>query len=248
MKISIITVCFNSEKTISSTINSVLNQRYKNIEYIIVDGNSTDKTLEIINKYKHKVDFIISEPDFGIYDAINKGILISTGEIIGILNSDDVFSSPNIVSAVFEQFRLNQNIDAIIGNVSFINSNNKIVRKISSKNWKPFYFKWGIMPPHPSFYCKKIYFEKIGMYCLKFDIASDFDLMLRFLYINNIKYQHLNINMVNMRMGGKSTQGIKSLIKINIEILKSLKLNGISTNYFVLYLKYFVKIFQFLIK
>jgi glycosyltransferase involved in cell wall biosynthesis len=164
VKISIITVCYNSENTIERTIKSVLSQNYSNIEYIIVDGDSKDRTIQIIEKYKNSIHHFISEKDEGIYDALNKGISMATGDIIGILNSDDIFSNENIISDIAKVFIEKPQLDSIIGNIAFINDKEKIVRVYNSKNWKPKRFEYGFMPPHPSFYCKRELFNKFGGY------------------------------------------------------------------------------------
>lgn len=243
MKVSIITVTLNSEKTLEKTILSVLSQDYSNIEYIIVDGCSSDNTINIINKYKSSISQIIIEKDKSLYDAINKGIKISTGDIIGILNSDDHFISSNIISKILEN-NVFDSYDAVIGNINFINSQNKIKRTISSKNFSLFQFRFGIMPPHPSFYCKRYIYEKFGLYDLNYKISSDFDLMLRFLLINKVKFKKLNFTFVNMRLNGKSTKSLSSNIIINKEIYLSLRNSNIYTNFFLIYLKYIYKIFQ----
>lgn len=244
MKISIITVCYNAEKTIESTIQSVIKQDYKQIEYIIIDGFSTDNTMNIVNNYKNKISYIISEKDFGMYDAINKGINIANGEVIGILNSDDELASNDIIRLIASEFLKNKELDSLFGDINFINYK-KIIRHYSSNNWNPNKFSYGFMPPHPSFYCKKNLFHKFGFYRTDFDIAADYELLIRFLYINQLKYFYLNKVIVNMKLGGKSTSGISSLLKINTEILFACKLNGIKTNYLKLYLRYFYKIFEF---
>ncbi len=245
MKISIITVCFNSEKTIEKTILSVLSQNYSNIEYIIVDGQSMDNTLEIINNYIDKIDCIISEPDKGIYDAINKGILKATGEIIGILNSDDEFYDNTIISKIVSHFLDNTALDSIIGDVVFENNRQQIVRNYSSKNWNENKFSWGFMPPHPSFYCKKDIYNKLGLYKTDFKIGADFELLIRFLKIQKINFEYISLIMVRMKTGGVSTRGFKSLYIINKEIFNACKINGIKTNYIKLYSKYFIKIFEY---
>lgn len=246
MKFSIITVCFNSEQTIEKTILSVLSQNYNNIEFIIIDGQSKDNTLEIINNYRDKIDCIISEPDKGIYDAINKGILKSTGEIIGILNSDDEFYDNTIITKIASHFLHNPTLDSIIGDVVFENNRKQIVRNYSSKNWNVNMFSWGFMPPHPSFYCKKIIYNKLGLYKTNFKIGADFELLIRFLMIQKINFEYIALIIVRMKTGGVSTRGLKSVYIINKEILNACKINGINTNYFKLYSKYFIKIFEFL--
>ena len=180
MKISIITVCFNASRTIEQTIISVLTQTYQNIEYIIIDGASVDGSIGIIEKYSSKIHEFISEPDNGMYDALNKGIKLATGDIIGILNSDDSFCNDNILNLVACNFNEILELDAVIGDVAFINKNNKIFRQCSAKNWDISKFKYGNMPPHPSFYCKKSCFNKYGYYNTNFKIAGDFELFIRF--------------------------------------------------------------------
>lgn len=245
MKVSIITVCYNAESTIENTIISVLNQNYIDLEYIIIDGLSKDNTMEIINKYNDKITHIISENDLGMYDAINKGIKIASGEIIGILNADDEFAYKNIIELIASEFIKNSNLDSLIGDINFLH-NNKIIRHYSSKSWSPNKLAYGFMPPHPSFYCRKHLYYKIGFYRTDFEIAADYELLIRFFYLNQITYYYLNNIIVNMKLGGKSTSGLSSLIKINSEILYACKLNGIKTNTFKLYLRYFKKIFEFI--
>ena len=246
MKISIITVCYNAEKTIESTINSVITQNYNEIEYIIVDGNSTDNTMNIVYKYRDQIDIIITEKDNGIYDAINKGIRLASGEIIGLLNSDDELFDITIISKIANVFNNSPKLDSIIGDIIFLNDNNKIIRKYTSKNWTINKFSWGFMPPHPSFYCKKDLFHKYGFYNTKFKIAADFDLLVRFLNINKISFYYLPTSIVKMKLGGVSTKGFSSFLIINKEIYQVCKLNGIKTNYLKLLSKYFIKIFEFI--
>ena len=244
MKISIITVCYNAEKTIESTIQSVIKQDYKQIEYIIIDGLSTDNTMNIVNNYRNKISYIISEKDFGMYDAINKGINIANGEVIGILNSDDELASNDIIRIIASEFFKNKELDSLFGDINFIN-NKKIFRHYSSNNWNPNKFSYGFMPPHPSFYCKKNHFRKFGFYRTDFDIAADYELLIRFFKVNGLEYLYLPLLMVKMNLGGKSTSGFKSTKKINQEIKKACSLNHLYTNYFMLYSKYFWKIFEF---
>lgn len=245
MKFSIITVCYNSEKTIRDTIESLFFQSYSDIEFILVDGMSTDNTMKIVNEYKGKFNVIISEKDSGMYDALNKGILAASGDIIGILNSDDTFANKNIIEILANEFILNPYVDALIGDVAFI-KDNKIIRYFSAKNWNVKYFKFGMMPPHPTFYCKRELFLKYGNYNKIFRIAGDFELLLRFLFINRINFKYIPLQMVEMKLGGLSTSGIKSLLKINNEIILAFKLNSLKTNYFYLSVRYLLKGFQFL--
>jgi hypothetical protein len=179
-----------------------------------------------------------------MYDAINKGIKIATGDIIGILNSDDEYSDNNVVDIIAQTFKSNLNLESVFGDVSFINSNNKIVRHYKAKYWKPFFFYFGIMPPHPTFYCKRNLFDKYGVYRIDFEIASDYEMLLRLLYIKKISYKYLPLNLVTMKIGGKSTNSIISNIKINKEILKASKMNNLRTNLFLIYFKYLYRIFE----
>ncbi len=249
MKISIITVVFNSEHTIEQTIQSVLSQSYKNIEYIIVDAFSTDGTIKIVEKYRDQLAQIISEPDNGFYDGLNKGIELATGEVIGILNADDRFVNNEIVHQIAEQFITNKSLDSLIGDIAFSNSENKISRYYSGAKFTLNSFKWGFMPPHPSFYCKRELFNKLGLYNPKYKIAGDFELMLRFIWKHKITYKYIPLLMVYMRKGGKSTSTIlTSFFVINPEVYLACKSNGLKTTYFNIYMKYFLKLGQFFAK
>ena len=246
MKISIITVCYNSEKTIRKTIESVLIQDYTNIEYIIVDGLSNDNTLNIINEFSQKISKIISEKDNGIYDAINKGISMANGDFVGVLNSDDIFYDNHTISCVAEKFKNNIDLESIIGDIVFVKPNGKLYRHYSALNWTPKKFIWGLMPPHPTFYCKRTIFDKYGSYRNDFKIAADYELLIRFLLVNKISYEYIPKILVSMSLGGVSTKNLSSNLKINKEVLRACKLNNLNTNLFKLYTKYFFKIKEFL--
>ncbi len=246
MKVSVITVSYNTVNTISDTIKSVLSQTYQDIEYVIIDGSSTDGTLDLIHSFGNRISKFISEPDKGIYDAINKGIKMATGDIVGILNSDDFFYDNHVIEKIAREFE-NDNIDAVFGDVQFISTgdNSKIVRYYSSKLFNSDKFKFGFMPAHPSFYVKRELFEKFGYYKTDYKIAADYELLIRFLHINKVKYKYLEIPFVSMRTGGVSTKTIRSNYILNKEIARACKENGIKTNYFFIYSKYFKKIFEF---
>lgn len=245
MKISIITATYNSALTIKDTIDSVLAQNYPDIEHIIVDGVSKDNTLDIVKSYGDKIAKIISEPDKGIYDAMNKGIQAATGDIVGILNSDDFFTSEDVIATVAKTFEKN-NIDALYGDVHFVNPDNlkKSVRYYSSAIFRPALFRYGFMPAHPSFYMKKECYEKFGLYSLDYKIASDYDLLIRYLYKEKINYKYVKKDFVTMRTGGVSTENFQSRVTLNKEIVRACKKYGIYTNIFLLSLKYFYKIFE----
>lgn len=243
MLISIITVTYNSELYLEDTILSVLNQDYNDIEYIIIDGGSTDNTLSIIDKYKDNIDIFISEPDKGIYDAMNKGIKASNGDIIGFLNSDDIFMNSTVISSITKEFNID--IDCIIGDVVYVRPNdlNTFIRRYSSK-FKTFYFKFGHMPAHPSFYAKRELYKIVGSYNISFKISADFDFLLRALYVHRANYRYLNIIFVKMRIGGVSSS-FKNKLLLNKEILRSCRINNLRSNYLFIYGKYLVKIFSF---
>lgn len=249
MKISIITVSYNNQKTIADTIKSVLQQSYNNIEYIIIDGQSTDGTQDIIKEYEplfHGKMKWISEKDNGIYDAMNKGITLSTGTIIGTLNADDFFSSNSIIDIIAKKFIESPNIEAIYGDVHFVHSENltKCTRYYSSKIFKRSLMRYGFMPAHPSFYIKKDNFKKFGMYNTSYKIAADFEFLLRCIFIGNIPIFYIPIDMVTMRAGGASTSGLKSHVLIMKEHLKAFKENKIHSNVFLLSLRYIYKIIE----
>lgn len=251
MKISIVTVTYNSGKTLRDTFRSVLSQSYLNIEYIIIDGASQDNTIDIVKEYESQFNGCmrwISERDAGLYDAINKGIAMATGDVIGVLNSDDFFTFPTIVEEIANSF--NESTDAIYGDVHFVKCNDLThsIRYYSSKVFKPSLMKLGFMPAHPTFYCRKECYKKYGLYKTDFKIAADFDLLLRFIYVHHITVKYLPLDMVTMRIGGASTNGIKSYVCIMKEHLRSFKENGIKSNIFLLSLRYFYKLTEYIRK
>jgi glycosyltransferase involved in cell wall biosynthesis len=241
--VSIITVSYNSSRTISDTINSVLNQTYQNIQYIVIDGSSTDGTIEIIKSFSNRISKFVSEPDKGIYDAINKGIKLATGDIIGILNSDDFFYDDFVVEKIVNAF-IESDTDTVIGDVQFVDpkKTSRVVRYYSSKKFNPLKFKYGFMPAHPSFYAKRGLFEKLGYYKTDYKIAADYELLIRFLYINKIKYRYLEMPFVSMRTGGVSNNSLSSNWLLNKEIVRACRENDIYTNYLFVYSKYFLKL------
>jgi glycosyltransferase involved in cell wall biosynthesis len=247
MKISLITVVYNRAATIERTILSVLEQSYPHIEYIVVDGASTDGTLNIIHQYKDRIAALISEKDNGVYDAINKGIRCATGDIIGVLHADDSFAHDDVIKNIAAAFANHQDIDCLFGDIAFVDKNNpeKILRYYSSSIFHPDRFNMGIIPAHPSFYCYKKFFDQHGLYRTDLEIAADFDLLLRFLKIHQLRYIYLPQCMVNMHLGGKSTSGIKSTLRINREIRQVLKEHNIPSSYLRLYSRYFLKIREF---
>lgn len=247
MKISIITVCYNSAKTIENTILSVINQTYKDIEYIIVDGKSKDDTVQIVEKYNSNITKWISESDKGLYDAMNKGIAMATGDIIGILNSDDTFHSNTVIEEI-SNFHEQNNIDASVGNIIQHNVNGQIIRLYSSKNWNPVKLKIGFMPPHPSIFFKKELFNKFGLYDLGFKIGADYELITRFFLKNKIIWKYSGITTTSMLVGGLSSSGFSSYKLISKEIQKALSMNGVVFSSFNIKMRFLWKIIGFLKK
>lgn len=249
MKISIITVTYNSAATVRDTIESVLSQTYNNIEYIIIDGNSKDNTLDIVKEYGERISKVVSEPDKGIYDAMNKGISMATGDVVGILNSDDFYHTNDIITKIANAFIEDKTIHSVFGDVRFVNPENlnKTVRYYSSKNFSPARFRFGFMPAHPTFFTYKKYFDELGYYKTDYKIAADYELLIRFLYVRRISYQYIPLDFMKMRTGGASTRSFKSNIILNREIVRACTENGIYTNFPLLFLKYFIKIWELII-
>ncbi len=245
MKISILTISFNSAGTISDTIKSVRSQDYKDIEYIVVDGSSKDETVNIIRSNEDIITKWISEPDKGIYDAMNKAMKMATGEVVGILNSDDFYSDQTIITQVASAFK-DPSIDAVFGDLVFVDPSNvsKVVRTYSSSHWNPKKFAWGFMPAHPTFFVRRKYYEQFGLFKTDYKIAADYELLIRFLLVNKLKYKYLPIKMVVMRKGGVSSRNLMSNVILNNEIIRGCRENGIYTNVFMVYSKYFRKLFE----
>lgn len=225
MKLSIVTVCLNSVETIEDTIKSVLIQDYKNIEYIVVDGRSTDGTLDILKKYRDRIHKYISEPDKGIYDAMNKGIKLARGDIIAILNSDDVYADSTVVGQMVN-FMETTLVDAAYSNLVYVDRDDtgRIKRFWNPGEYKKGAFLKGWTIPHPTFFCHREIFEKFGLYNTKFQIAADFELMMRFVEKHKIKVDYLPKVIVKMRTGGKANI-LKGIIRGNMEIFRALRIN-----------------------
>jgi len=227
MKISLISISYNSESTISKTFQSVKNQSFNNYEYLLIDGGSKDGTLNIAKEQDH-ISKIVSEPDKGIYDALNKGIKISTGEIIGFLNSDDTFYDEDSLKHIVDAF--DDDTDCVFGDLIYTDKNENIKRVWKGSAFKKGAFKKGWMPAHPTFYCRRSVYKKLGLYDDSFKIAGDFELMLRFLEKHNIRSKYIPKTLVNMKVGGASNDGLKSKLDILKEEFRAFDQNEISIN------------------
>ncbi len=246
MKVSIITATYNSEKTVRDTIECILNQTYKDIEYIIIDGDSKDNTLNIVKSYEGKIDKIISEPDKGIYDAMNKGIQQATGDIIGILNSDDFYASNSVLEEVVQTLK-ETNADTLYGDLVYVNpeNTNKIIRNWKAGSFLKQRFIKGWMPPHPTFFVRKNIYAQFGTFDISFGISADYELMLRFLYKNNISTTYLPKMLVKMRAGGESNFSLQNRLRANKEDRKAWKRNGLKPKFYTIWMKPIRKIGQF---
>lgn len=238
MKVSIITVSFNSAKTIADTIESVLSQDYPEIEYIIVDGNSSDDTVKIIRQYENRINKWISEKDQGMYDAMNKGIAMATGDVIGILNSDDVYINNHVISDLLALLE-KQKAQVVFADLILVDQNddNKVLRYYDSGHFHPNKFKFGWMPAHPTVFVQRELYKKAGKFSTNYQIAADYELLIRMLAIHKARYAYFPKPVVRMRSGGVSTAGISRSWILNKEIVRACKENGIYSNMAMLLLK-----------
>lgn len=248
MKITIITVCFNAAATIKKTLDSIASQTYPNIEHIVIDGNSNDGTLEILRANETQFSTLLSEPDNGVYDAMNKGLRIATGDIIGFLNADDFFSHQHVVSRIASAFK-DQNIQAIFGDAEYFSPvlPNRIIRRYRSNKFKPKNLKFGIIPAHPTIYLRKSVYEQFGLFDPKYKIAGDFEFIARVFKGSTIAYHYFPEVMIKMQAGGLSNRGLKSNILINREIKIACIDNGIRTNDLNLLLRYPRKLLEWIL-
>lgn len=251
MKISLITVCYNCASVLGDAMQSVLDQAHDEFEYIVVDGQSTDGTIAVIKEFEPKFNGRmrwISEPDQGMYDALNKGIKMATGDVVGILNADDFFRHSGVLQKVADAFV--GSVDAVYGDIRFVETNNfeHVIRYYSARRWQPWMLRWGYMPPHPTFYCSREYFDQLGDYKLGYKIGADYELLIRFLWKGGLRLKYIPDAMVDMRLGGLSTSGLSSTLTLNKEIVRANRENGIYTNLLMLCVKYFFKIWEFVFK
>ena len=278
MKITLITACCNSAATIRTCFDSVISQQGVDLEYIVVDGGSKDGTVSLIQKFESTIGNVergigsgeetnstlstqltlkwLSEHDEGMYDAINKGIKMATGDVVGILNADDVLESPDTLAHVVEAFGsggvesggVGERVDCVYADIRFVKDDLQTTsRYYSAKHWKPWMLQWGKMPPHPSVYIRRELFDQYGLYKLGYDIAADYELLIRYLRMAKLNTRYLNECLVRMRMGGKSTRGWKSFKTLNKEIVRGNLENGYFCCFPMLLPKYLFKIFEFIL-
>lgn len=251
LKFSIITATFNSGGTIRDTIESVLAQSYPNYEHIIVDGASNDRTLEIVKSYEPRYGSrlkVVSERDHGIYDAMNKGIALADGDVVGILNSDDFFTSPDVLARVSEVMK-NQELDAVYGDIHFVDAEDltKCVRYYSSRMFRRWMMLFGYQPAHPSFYCRKICYDKYGNFDLSFRVAADFEHLLRLIKKHRINIRYIPMDFVTMREGGASTSGLTSHKRILTDHYKAYRKHGLYAGYCLDVVRYPIKVAEVLV-
>lgn len=250
MKISLITVCFNSAGVIRSALDSVLAQKNADIDYIVVDGGSRDNTVDILKEYEFKFAGRmrwISERDEGMYDAINKGVKMAKGDVIGILNADDRLEDEKTLAFLDSSFE--PGIDCIYGDIRFVRGESlKTVRYYSSKSWRPWMHNWGFMPAHPSVYVRREVFERVGLYKLGYEISADFEWMVRVFCKEHVKARYLQRSIVTMRLGGRSTAGLKAMLRLNSENVRANRENGYFCMLPMMMPKYLFKIWGYVFR
>ena len=249
MKITVITTAFNAVTTIEDTIQSVIHQTHPDVEYIVVDGASRDGTLDTLKKYHSYIKKFISEPDSGIYDGMNKGLRLATGEVVGFLNADDVYAANNVLARIAETME-HDNLDALYGDAEFVSASNpkQIIRRYRSNKFSPNRIGWGWMPAHPTLFLRRQIFERCGSFRADYRIAGDFELVARIFQDTSLHFCYLPDVLVRMRTGGVSTVGWRNTLLLNQEVLRACRENGIQTNVLKIISKYPAKLIEFLHK
>ncbi|TCD02745.1 glycosyltransferase family 2 protein [Pedobacter psychroterrae] len=248
MKVSLITASYNSAATIEDTIKSVTSQTYKNIEYIIIDGASSDNTLDIANSCIEGEHVIFSAPDKGIYDAMNKGITAATGDVIGIINSDDMYQDMHVIKEVMSHFESDPELDIVYGDLVYVKADdvNKVVRKWHSAPYYPGFFEHANVPPHPTLFLRKKVYEKVGLFNLQYQLASDYEFMLRTFKKFNFKSLYIPRLMVKMRLGGATNKSLWNIFKGNKEILSAWRSNGLKVPFLLMPWRFMKRLIQFI--
>lgn len=244
--ISIITVTFNSEKTIERTLKSVASQTYEHVEHIVIDGASTDGTSAIVERHKDSVAYFYSEPDAGVYDAMNKGISVARGDVIAFLNSDDFYENEHILYRIASEME-NGQLDAVFGDVVFFKAGypERIIRRFNSGKFRADMLPWGWVPAHPGLFVRRRVFDDMGRFRPEYRLAADFEFMARIFNHQQVSYKYLPTILVRMQLGGLSTQGWRSAWIAQRELMAACRQNGISTNHFKLFSRNFLKIFEY---
>lgn len=247
MKISVITVCLNSATTIADALKSVAAQTHPDVEHVIIDGVSRDGTVTLAHTLGRSGKIILSEPDKGIYDAMNKGLQLATGDVIAFLNADDMYTDPGVLARI-DSLMQQESLDALYGDTEFVHPSNlsKSVRRYRSDRFRPDRLSWGWMPAHPALFLKREIFERFGGFRPDYRIAGDFELIARIFHRGELSYRHIPEVLVRMRTGGVSTGGLRSTLLLNQEVLRACRENGIASNWLKLLLKYPVKLREFL--
>ncbi len=246
MKVSIITVAYNAEATIGDALRSVASQSHPDIEHIVIDGASSDGTMAIVEQYRSRLTHVISESDRGIYDAMNKGLRLATGDIIGFLNSDDYYAHDRVIETVTRAFSV-EDVEAVFADVQFVDSRapSKVIRRYSSRWFRPDRIGWGWMPAHPTLFFRHTVYQRSGLFRTDFRIAGDFEFIARVFSGQSVHYRYIPEPQVVMRTGGVSTSGLSGTILLNREVLRACRLNGIPSNYLKIGSKYLLKLLEF---
>jgi glycosyltransferase involved in cell wall biosynthesis len=249
MKVTIITAAYNAAKTIDETLDSVARQSYPNIEHIVVNGASTDDTQSIIEQYRDKLAAIVSGPDHGVYDAMNKGLALASGEVVGFLNADDIYADKDVLSRVVGIME-HESLDALFGDVEFFRSEDptRTVRRYRSARFSPDQIALGWMPAHPALFLRRRVYEHYGVFRTDYRIAGDFEYCARIFHSDTLVYRSLPETLVRMRTGGISTSGWRNTVLLNREVLRACRENGINTNIIKIFSKYPAKLMEFLVK
>ena len=247
MKITVITVAYNSASTIADTVRSVATQTHPDIEHLVIDGKSTDATVEVVEANRHPSLVLSSEPDKGIYDAMNKGLDRASGDIVCFLNADDLYASPQVLSRVAAQMQ-EHGLDALLGDVGFFHGHDstRIVRRYRSDRFHPDRLAWGWMPAHPALFLRTEIVRRVGHFKTDYRIAGDFEFIVRAFHGHVLRYRHLPEVLVLMRTGGVSTDGLRAKIRLNREVLRACRENGLRTNIFKILSKYPAKMLELL--
>lgn len=247
MKISVITVCYNSAKTLERSLQSVVGQDWLAIEHIVIDGASTDGSKDILERFRSRLACLVIEPDNGIYDAMNKGLAHATGDVVCFLNADDQYASANVLSKVASNM-VGQNLDALMGDVGFFHESNseRMVRRYRSERFSPSRLAWGWMPAHPALFLRKEVVQRVSLFKTDYRIAGDFEFIVRAFHGHALRYRHFPEVLVNMQIGGVSTAGWRAKIRLNQEVLRACRENGLQTNMLKILSKYPAKMLEML--